>query len=156
MSYHPGEFGDLSHSVSGVGMILVCHGISQGHEIKWSCYFLFYGWDHLMVRHHPAKFGSHSCCVSGVIMFSVAKEEDSRCPRFSPTLLFVSKGRGLKAHCISINDFDPGHTCLKQKLKKNLKITCASPSKNAVEKNEEKKIMVIAKLFAKAKIYNNY
>ena len=87
-----------------------------------------------MLSHHPAKFGSHSCCVSGV-MFSVAKEEDSRCPRFNPTLLFVSKGRGLKAHCISINDFDPGHTCLKQKLKENLKITCASPSKNAVENN---------------------
>ena len=37
---------------------------------------------------------------------------------------------------------------LKQQLLKNLKITIAILSKNAVEKNEEKKIMTIAKLFA--------
>ena len=47
-----------------------------------------------------------------------------------------------------INNSDPGHTRLRQQLEKNLKITFASPSKNAVEKKKEKKIMAIAKLFA--------
>ena len=34
-----------------------------------------------------------------------------------------------------INNSNSGHTRLKQQLYKNLKITFASPSKNAVEKN---------------------
>ena len=79
--------------------------------------------------------------------------------RFNPTLLFISsKGHGLKAHGISYHS-DPGHTRLKQQLKKSLKITLASPSKNAVDKNEEKKIMTTAELFAldaNAKICHNY
>ena len=29
-----------------------------------------------MISHHPAKFGNHTCCGSGVIIFSVAKVED--------------------------------------------------------------------------------
>ena len=41
-----------------------------------------------MVSHHPAKFGGHRHCGSGDIMFSVAKEENSRCSRFNPPLLF--------------------------------------------------------------------
>ena len=54
-----------------------------------------------MVSYHPAKFGGHSHCGSGD-MFSVAEEENSRCPpRFNPPLLFISKGNGLKAHSIS-------------------------------------------------------
>ena len=36
-----------------------------------------------------------------------------------------------------INNSEPGHTCFKQKMEKYLKI---SPSKNAAEKNEEKKL----------------
>ena len=47
-----------------------------------------------------------------------------------------------------INNSDPGHTRSKQQLEKNLKITFASLSKKAVEKNKQKKIMAIAKLFA--------
>ena len=39
------------------------------------------------------------------------------------------------------NNSDPGQ------LEKNLKITFASPSKNALEKKEEKKIMSLAKFF---------
>ena len=46
-----------------------------------------------------------------------------------------------------INNSDPGHTRLKQQLEKNFKTTFTSTSKNALEKNEEKKIMAIAKLF---------
>ena len=30
-----------------------------------------------MVSHHPAKFGGHSHCGSGDIMFLVAEEQDS-------------------------------------------------------------------------------
>ena len=60
-----------------------------------------------MVSHHPEKFGNHSHCGSGDIMFLVAEEEESRCSRFNlpllfnPPLLFISEGHGLKAHGIS-------------------------------------------------------
>ena len=42
-----------------------------------------------MVSHHPAKFGGHRHCSSGD-MFLVAKEENSRCCRYNPSLLFNS------------------------------------------------------------------
>ena len=57
-----------------------------------------------MVSHHLAKFCDHRHCGSGDIMFLVAEEENSRCSRFTPPLLFnpplllISKGHGLKAH----------------------------------------------------------
>ena len=60
-----------------------------------------------MVSHHPAKFGDHRHCGSGDIMFLVAEEQNSRCSRFNPPLLFnlpllfISKGHGLKTHGIS-------------------------------------------------------
>ena len=54
-----------------------------------------------MVSHHPANFGGHSRCGSGDIMFLVAEEEDSRYCCFSPKLLFISKGHGLRAHSIA-------------------------------------------------------
>ena len=47
-----------------------------------------------------AKFGGHIRCGSGDMMRLVAEEEDSRCCRFNPPLLFISKGHGLKAHGI--------------------------------------------------------
>ena len=47
-----------------------------------------------------------------------------------------------------INNSNAGHTRLKQQLEKNLKLTFASSPKNAVEKNKEKKIVAIAKIFA--------
>ena len=53
-----------------------------------------------MVSHHPAKFGGHRHCCNGDL-FLVAEEEDSRCSRFSPPSLFISKEYGLKAHYIS-------------------------------------------------------
>ena len=53
-----------------------------------------------MVSHHPVKFGDHRLCGSGD-MFLVAKEENSRCSRFNPPLLFISKGHGLKVRGIS-------------------------------------------------------
>ena len=53
-----------------------------------------------MVSHHPAKFGDHGHCGSED-MFLVAEKKDSRCSRFNPPLLFISKGHGLKAHAIS-------------------------------------------------------
>ena len=54
-----------------------------------------------MVSHHPEKFGDHRHCGSGDIMFSVAEKENSRCSCFNPTLLFFSKGHGLKSCGIS-------------------------------------------------------
>ena len=60
-----------------------------------------------MVSNHPAKFGNHRHCGSGDIMFLVAEEQNFRCSRFnppllfSPPLLFISKGHGLKTHGIS-------------------------------------------------------
>ena len=97
-----------------------------------------------MVCHHPVKIGGHRHCCSGDIMFLVAEEEDSRCSRFNPSL----KGTGRNHTAYHIDSSDPGHTRLEQQLHKNFKITFASPSRNTVEKNEKKKIMAIAKLFA--------
>ena len=60
-----------------------------------------------MVSHHPAKFGDDRNCGSGDLMFLVVQEENSRCSRFNPLLLFnppllfISKGHVLKAHSIS-------------------------------------------------------
>ena len=55
----------------------------------------------LMVSNHPATFGGHRLCGSGDIMLLVAEEENSRCFRFNPPLLFISEGHGLVAHGIS-------------------------------------------------------
>ena len=41
-----------------------------------------------MVSHHHAKFGDHRHCGSGNILFLVAKEENNRCSRCNPPLLF--------------------------------------------------------------------
>ena len=60
-----------------------------------------------MVSHHSAKFGDHRHCGSGDIMFLIAEEQNSRCSCSNPpvlfihSLLFISKGRGLKIHGIS-------------------------------------------------------
>ena len=53
-----------------------------------------------MIIHNPAKVGGHRHCGSGDIMFLVDEEENSRCSRFNPRLLFISKGHELKAHDI--------------------------------------------------------
>ena len=50
-----------------------------------------------MVSNHPAKFGGRRRCGSEDIMFLVVEEEDSRCSRFNPPLLFISKVLDLKA-----------------------------------------------------------
>ena len=47
-----------------------------------------------MVSHHPAKFGGHRHFGSGDMMFLVVLAgggQDSTCPRFNPSLLFISK-----------------------------------------------------------------
>ena len=54
-----------------------------------------------MVSQNPANFGGHAHYGNGDIMFLVVEEEDSRCSRFNPPLLFISEGHGLKAHGIS-------------------------------------------------------
>ena len=36
-----------------------------------------------MVCHYPAKFGGHSRCGSGDIIFSVVEEEDFKCSPFN-------------------------------------------------------------------------
>ena len=41
-----------------------------------------------MVHHHAATFGGHRHCGSGDIMLLVVEEENSRCSRFNPPLLF--------------------------------------------------------------------
>ena len=41
-----------------------------------------------MVSHHPPKFGDHRHCGGEDIIFLVAEEENYRCCRFNPPLLF--------------------------------------------------------------------
>ena len=53
-----------------------------------------------MVSHYPAKFPGYRHSGSGN-MFLVPEEEDLRCCRFSPPLLFISKRHGLEEHGIS-------------------------------------------------------
>ena len=112
---------------------------SKGHVILWV--------GSLIVSHHHAKFGEKNHYFSGD-MFSVAEEEDSRCSNFNCQYCLSLKDMTWKHTARNINNCDPGHKHLKQQLEKNLKITLVSPSKKAVEKNEEKLIMAIAKLFA--------
>ena len=50
----------------------------------------------------PCQIWWHGHCSSGD-MFLVVEEENSRCYRFNPPLLFISRGHGLKAHGISYN-----------------------------------------------------
>ena len=57
-----------------------------------------------MVRHYPAKFGSHRHCGIGDMMFVVVEEQDSTCPRLDPSLLFKSK-----AHCMPCTSEISGH-----------------------------------------------
>ena len=90
-----------------------------------------------MVNHHPANFGGHRHCGNGDILFLVAKEENSRCSRFNPPLLFISKGHGLKS-TRHINS-DPGHTRSKQQLEKYLLLSFDRPSKSTDEKVKKKK-----------------
>ena len=97
----------------------------------------------MMVSHHPAKFGSHSHCGSGDKMFRGAGEKDSRCFALIRHYSLSPKDMGWNYTGYHINNSDAGHAL----LEKNLKITFAIPSKNAVEKNEQQKIMTIAKLF---------
>ena len=54
-----------------------------------------------MVSHNPAKFGGRRKSGSRGMMFLVVEEENSRCSRFNPPLLFISKGYRLKGHGIS-------------------------------------------------------
>ena len=54
-----------------------------------------------MVSYHLVKFGGHRHCGSGDIMLLLAEGKNSRCSRFNPPLLFISKGHGLKVHDIS-------------------------------------------------------
>ena len=113
----------------------------------------FYGWEPLMVSNHPAKFGNHRHCGSGDIMFLVAEEQNSRCSRFNPPLLFnplyclFLKNLVWKHTAHHIINSDPGHTRSKQHLDKTSKITFTSPSKNTAEK-EKTKTLAITKRYA--------
>ena len=73
-------------------------------------------------------------------MFSVAEEEDSRCSRFNPPLMFILKEKPLKYTTYHINKSGPCYTCLKQQLEENLKVTFASPSRKSDEKEKEEKL----------------
>ena len=77
-------------------MVFVCLVTLQDHIIK-ALYYLKRK-EPLKVSNHPAKFVGHEHCDKRDIMFIFAEEEDARCPRFNPPLLFVSKGHGFKAH----------------------------------------------------------
>ena len=108
-----------------------------------------------MVSHDSAKFGDHRYCGSGDITFLVAEEENSKCSRFNPLLLFnppllfISKGHDWKHTAYHIINSDPGHTRPMQQLDKTLKITFASLSRKSDEKEKKKKRLECnAKLFA--------
>ena len=64
--YHRDNIGDNKYCDKWDLMLLLCHITLYNHLFKWSYNFLFgfmyvwlYGWL-LIVRHNPAKFGSHT------------------------------------------------------------------------------------------------
>ena len=66
-------------------MNLVRHRILKDHVFNVS---YDGGREPVMVSHHPAKFGGYRNCGIGDIVFLFAKEENTRCSRFNPPLLF--------------------------------------------------------------------
>ena len=62
----------------------------------------FYGWKPLIVNHHSAKFGGHTRCGSGDMIFLLVLVEgqDFTRPCLNPLLLFVFK----------VNDMSYSHT----------------------------------------------
>ena len=54
-----------------------------------------------MVIHQTANTVGYRHCGGGDITFLVVEEHNSTCPTFNPSLLFISKGHGLRAHDIS-------------------------------------------------------
>ena len=58
-----------------------------------------YGWQSLMVSHHPANFDCHRHCGS-VDVFIDWRERFQRFSFHNPRLLFISKGHCLKMHSI--------------------------------------------------------
>ena len=88
-----------------------------------------YGWDPLMVSHHPAMFGGHRYCGSRDKMFWVVEEQDSICSRLNSPLQFMV----WKHTAYHVNKSDTGH-------RKDKEITFVSLSKNDDEKEEEIKL----------------
>ena len=91
-----------------------------------------------MISHHPAKVGGHRHCGSGD-MFLADEEENSRYSRFSPRLLFISKGHELKAH--GIYHFRSWSQALIAAIEQFENNFCQSKSadENEKEKREKKK-----------------
>ena len=54
-----------------------------------------------MASHHPATLCGHRHCGSGDITLLLVEEQDFACPRLNLSLLFISKGHGLKVHDMS-------------------------------------------------------
>ena len=52
---------------------------------------MIYGWESLIVIHHPDKFDDLRNCGSGNIMFLVVEGQDSTWPYFNPPLLLTFK-----------------------------------------------------------------
>ena len=68
--YHHDNIDDIKYCDKWDLVLLLCHITSYNHLFKWSYNFSFgfmyvwlYGWL-LIVRHDPAKFGSHTPCGS--------------------------------------------------------------------------------------------
>ena len=116
----------------------------RNQRVMW-----LYGWEPLMVIHHHVKFGVHRHCGSRDTMFLVIKDEDSRCSCFNLPLLFISERHGLKAQVKSYNNSNPGHTSLKQKSEKNLKIKTVLGNNSArkEEKNGNCKTFCVTRKF---------
>ena len=91
MSFHPAQFGGHSHFGSEVIMNLVCHVLLQDHVVKvpWD----FMGGNSSWKVTTLASLVTIGTVVVEImecedIMFLVAKEENSRCSHFNPSLLF--------------------------------------------------------------------
>ena len=65
-NYHPAKFGDDNYSGSGV----INNGFSLSRDQR---VMRFYGWEPLIVSHHPAKFCGHRHCGSGDIAYVVVE-----------------------------------------------------------------------------------
>ena len=93
VSHHPAKFDGHMHCSIRDIMVLVCHMISQDHNIKGSC-------DSMGII--------LSRCVTILqsgsdMIFFIVEGQNSTCPRLNLLLLFISKAHGMP--CSQIQNF---------------------------------------------------
>ena len=92
VNYHPAKFGGHRHFGNRDVFSLSC-------DLAWTCnqrVMWFYNWEPFMINYYPPKLAGPRHCGSGYL-FLVVEKQVLTCCCVNPSLLFFSKGHGLKA-----------------------------------------------------------